>query len=58
MDMNESPDKATLWLIVFMSKSLTNTETQYSNTEREVLGIVQGKENSISTVLPTNPRSN
>ena len=37
---NEAPNNAALWPIVFMKKSLTSTETQYTNIEREVLSIL------------------
>ena len=41
---NEAPDSAVLQPIVFTRKSLTNTETCFSNTEREVLGILHNLE--------------
>ena len=39
---NEAPNNVALWPIAFASKSLTSTETQYSNIKREALGILHG----------------
>ena len=41
---NEAPNNAALWLLTFVSKSLTSAETQYNNVEREVFGIIHGLE--------------
>ena len=41
---NEAPNNAAIWSIAFASKSLTSTETWYSNNEREALGILCGLE--------------
>ena len=38
------PDNTILHSIAFASKSLTRTECRYSNSEREVLGILYGPE--------------
>ena len=40
----EAPNNTVLLSIVFTSKSMTNAETHYSNTEREVLSIIHGPE--------------
>ena len=37
---DEAPSNVALWPIAFANKSLTSAETQYSNTEREDLGII------------------
>ena len=37
---DEAPDGSVLWQIPFASKSLTSTETHYSNIETEALGIL------------------
>ena len=39
---NEAPSNAALWPITFACKSLTSTETWYSNTEKEALDILHG----------------
>ena len=40
----EAPDNAAMWPIAFISKSLTNAETCYSNIHREALCISYGLE--------------
>ena len=42
---NETPDNAALKPIVFVSKGLTQTESQYSNIERETLDILHFLQN-------------
>ena len=37
-----APKKSTLRHIAFVSKSLSNADTQYSSIEKEVLGILHG----------------
>ena len=41
---DEAPDNMALQSIEFASKSITSTETQFSNTEGEALGILYGLE--------------
>ena len=48
---NEVPDNSALQPIAFASKGLMSTETHYSAIERELLGILHGLENSITTAL-------
>ena len=50
---NESPYNTALQPIAFTSKSLTNTDTSYINTERKALGIPHGPEKLHYYSFPT-----